>query len=193
MRSPAALALLAILFAAPAAHAVEIQSVDVEQQDARYRISMRVTLDAPARASYDIFTDLPRLPQINPSVREVQVLESPAADQRRVFTDVRTCVSVYCRQLKQVQDMRFQPRVDGGAVTAQVLPERSDLRFGEASWDFRDCAGKTCLSFDAQLEPAFWVPPLIGPWLIKRKMHEEAVQTSEGLERLARASIAPAP
>lgn len=180
-----------MVLAAPAAHAVEIQSVAVEYQDARYRISMRVTLDAPAGATYAVFADLPRLPQINPAVHEVQILESLAGDRRRVFTEVRTCVSIYCRHLKQVQDMHFTPRAEGGAVAAQVLPERSDFHFGEARWDFRDCSGKTCLSFDAQLEPAFWVPPLIGPWLIKRKLHDEAVQTSQGIERLARATRSP--
>ena len=29
------------------------------------------------------------------------------------------------------------------------------------------------------------VPPLVGPWLIKRTMHREAIVTSEGIERLA--------
>lgn len=183
---------LATTLAATTSQAVEIHSVDVQHDQARYRISMRVTLDAPAAATYAVFADLPRLREVNPAVREVRVLEALPNDARRVFTEVRACVSLYCRHLKQVQDMRFEPRGNGGRVRAQVLPERSDFRYGDANWDFRDCEGRTCLDFDAELEPAFWVPPLIGPWLIKRKLHEEAVETSKGLERLARApSIVP--
>lgn len=184
--------LLATAFAATTSHAVEIHSVDVQHDNARYRVSMRVTLDAPAAATYAVFADLPRLREVNPAVREVRVLETLSADARRVFTEVRACVSLYCRHLKQVQDMRFETRANGGRVRAQVLPERSDFRFGDANWDFRDCAGRTCLDFDAELEPAFWVPPLIGPWLIKRKLQEEAIETSMGLERLARTpSVVP--
>lgn len=184
--------LLATGLAAPASHAVEIHSVDVQHDEARYRVSMRVTLDAPAAAAYTVFADLPRLREINPSVREVSVLETLADGTRRVYTDIRTCAGLYCRHLKQVQDMRFAARSDGGRVHAQVLPERSDFRFGDATWDFRNCEGRTCLAFDAELEPAFWVPPLLGPWLIKRKLQEEAIETSKGLERRSHAlSVAP--
>lgn len=179
--------LLTTVITAGAAHAVEIHSVVVQHEDARYRVSMRVTLDAPADAAYAVFADLPRLKEVNPAVRDVRILETLSDDTRRVYTEVRACVSFFCRHLKQVQDMRFDPRSKGGRVQARVIPERSDFHHGDASWDFRDCdQGRTCLDFDAHLEPAFWVPPLIGPWLIKRKLHEEAIQTSRGLERLAR-------
>ncbi len=178
-----------------AALAVEIRSVDVSHDDARYRVSMRVALDAPADATYSVFTDLPRLRLVNPAVRDVKVLGQPSPDTRRVYTELRACVSLYCRRLKQVQDMQFESRAPGGGgkVRAQVIAERSDFRFGNATWDFRDCGGRTCLDFDAELEPNFWVPPLIGPWLIKRKLQEEAIQTSQGLERLARPPAAAAP
>lgn len=175
--------------------AVEIHAVDVSHDDARYRVSMRVTLDAPADATYSVFTDLPRLRQVNPAVREVRILEAASPDTRRVYTEVRACVSLFCRRLKQVQDMQFEARAHGGGgkVRAHVIAERSDFRFGDATWDFRDCDGRTCLDFDAELEPDFWVPPLIGPWLIERKLHEEAIQTSQGLERLARPASTAAP
>ena len=37
-----------------------------------------------------------------------------------------------------------------------------------------------------ELVPAFWVPPVIGPWVIRRKIDEEARRTGTGLERTAR-------
>ena len=46
------------------------------------------------------------------------------------------------------------------------------------------------LIFFAALTPDFWVPPLIGPYIIKKKMREEAVETVLGLERLASAAQA---
>jgi hypothetical protein len=33
--------------------------------------------------------------------------------------------------------------------------------------------------------PAFWIPPVIGPWLIKKKMMEEGRVTIERIEELA--------
>lgn len=181
----AALLTLASLDAA----AVELRSVEVTREGARYRVSMSVSLDVSAPAAYAVFADVSLLPQINSAVRTVRVLSEDAPrGLRRVYTDVRMCVSFFCRQLEQVQDMRYAPRPDGGDVSARVIPERSDLLYGLANWQLRDCSGRTCLSFQAELEPRFWVPPLIGPWLIQRKLREEALQTSAGIERLARST-----
>lgn len=166
--------------------AFDVQSVDVDHRGDRYHVSMRVTLDAPAADTYAVFADPLRLRQVNPSIREVEVLEERGPGVRRIRTRVRACVALFCRHLGQVQDMRYQPANDGGRVDAQVLPDVSDFRHGQATWEFRGCeAGRTCLSFDAQLEPAFWIPPVVGPWLIERKLRDEAIETSRGLERLA--------
>jgi hypothetical protein len=190
-----AAALLACTLCGATAAAFDIQSVDVQHQDDRYRVSMRVTLDAPAADTYAVFSDPARLREVNPAIREVQVLEQLGPNLRRVRTRVRACVAFFCRQLQQVQDMRYRPaEQEGGRIDAAVLPDRSDFRYGHASWTFAACqeAKRTCLAFDAELEPAFWVPPLIGPWLIQRKLRDEAIETSRGLERLARAQRAPA-
>lgn len=169
------------------AKAVELRRIEVTREGARYRVLMDVSLDVSAPAAYAVFADIARLPQINPAVRTARVLDEPVpGDLRRVYTDVRMCVSFFCRHLEQVQDMRFTPRPDGGDVSASVIPERSDLLYGLAHWQLRDCSGRTCLSFDAELEPRFWVPPVIGPWLMQRKLREEAMQTSAGIERLTR-------
>ena len=173
--------------------AFEIQSVDVQHQDDRYRVAMRVTLDAPAPDTYAVFADPGRLRQVNGSIREVQVLEERGPGLRRVRTRVRACVAFFCRHLEQVQDMRYLPAGDGGRIEAQVLPNRGDFRDGKATWTFRTCEDdQTCLAFDAELEPAFWVPPLLGPWLLQRKLRDEAIETSRGLERLAREAAASA-
>lgn len=172
------------------ARAFELQSLVVTRADARYRVQMSVNLDVPARDAYGVFSDITRLPQINSSVREARVLQQNPAEGLRVYTLVRMCVSFFCRMLEQVQDMQFLAHAAGGEIRAEVLPHLSNLRYGRARWTLRDCAGNTCLRFEAELEPDFWVPPLIGPWLIQRKLRSEAMQTGAGIERLARASAA---
>jgi hypothetical protein len=51
----------------------------------------------------------------------------------------------------------------------------------------------TCLDVRIELVPAFWVPPVIGPWVIRRKMEEEARLTSAGLEQMARSPAGASP
>jgi hypothetical protein len=73
-----------------------------------------------------------------------------------------------------------------------VLPP-GDLRYGRARWLFRPAGDQTDFEVSAELEPAFTVPPLIGPWLVKRWLRVETEQSSENLEKLTRTAAASHP
>jgi hypothetical protein len=166
------------------AHAAQIDRLDVVRDGARYRVDMNVQLAAPAPRAFAVFADPALLPQINPSVLVARSLIEPDA-ANRLYTEVHLCISVLCHTLHQVQDMARVDAPDGGRLTADVLPARSDLRYGHAEWIFAGEAGATRLQFHLEVEPKFWVPPLIGPWLVGHMLRVEAERTSAGIERLA--------
>ena len=87
------------------------------------------------------------------------------------------------KQFQQVQTMRQQSL---GELTVDVDPAQSDFEFGQAEWHLNEGSGVTRLWFEARIRPAFWVPPLIGPWAIRHVLREEARSTCNGLEQLAR-------
>lgn len=184
---PARLLTGLFLVASSTAVAYQLDRLEVQHEAARFSIELHVKLDVPATDAYAAFADVNRLPAINPAVKIARLIQGAPAGASRVYTDIRVCVAFFCRHLEQVQDMRYAPGASGGVISAKVIPELSNLRFGEARWTLDNCAGRTCLVFVAQLEPAFWIPPVIGPWLIQRKLREEAMQTSAGIERAARA------
>ena len=41
------------------------------------------------------------------------------------------------------------------------------------------------MSLTATLEPAFWVPPVIGPWLVKRRFVSELLESADHMEAAA--------
>ena len=47
------------------------------------------------------------------------------------------------------------------------------------------------MRFRSEIEPAFWVPPLIGPWLIQRALQAETLKSVANLERLAEDGSVP--
>jgi hypothetical protein len=168
------------------ATAAEIQSLQVQREGPRYHVEMQVKLQAPAAAAYAAFAAPGSLPVINPAVQRVQVLQRADDEHARIYTEVRVCALLYCKTLHQVQDLRYAPRPDGGDLHAEVLPGFSDFSYGRADWGFRPDGGATQLHFSAELEPAFWIPPLLGSWLVERSLRGEAERTSAGIERLAR-------
>lgn len=181
MKFAAILSLLGALICAPL-DAAQIEQIKVDHANGQYTVSMRVLLEVPAARAYAVFADPQNLTAINPAVQEVRVLPDG-----RLYTQVRTCAGPFCKTLRQQQQMRYELRSNGGHIWAQVIPGESDLRSGSAQWEFRADGKLTQLEFDAVLEPDFWIPPLIGPWLVENSMREEAQRTSAGIEQLARA------
>jgi hypothetical protein len=100
----------------------------------------------------------------------------------RVVT--RACLLWFCRTLIHVQEVR---EASDGALIAEVLPQASDFRYGKMVWRILPTEGGTRLQLHGDVVPAFWVPPVIGPFYIKRKLREEALETAQAVEVLAKA------
>ena len=181
-RWPAAAVLL--IAGARTTHAADIRQLDVTRDNGRYHVVMDVQLNADAHRAYDAFSDPALLPKINPAIQVATPLTEPGAT-RRLYTEVRLCVSLFCHTLHQVQDMGGGEQAGGWLLTADVLPERSEFRYGHAEWRFISAGTATDLQLHLDVEPSFWVPPLLGPWVVERMLRDQAQVTSAGIERIA--------
>src|SRR3546814_8483046 len=112
---------------------------------------------------YAVFSDFRNLPKINDAVESIERLPSPAVGVARWRTRVRVCVGFFCTHLKQVQDARDSHTTERYQLDALVIPALSNQRYGKAHGQLERCDAQTCLNFSAELEPAFGVPPLLGP------------------------------
>ncbi len=162
--------------------ASSIDHLEVTHVGQRYRVVMHARMDTTAARAYAVFTDYARLPEINDAILSAQPVAGAQEGAQRLRTQVRICVFRFCWVLEQVQDMRKRPPEH---LSADVIPDLSNLRYGKASWRIWDDAGRAQLTFEAVVEPDFWVPPLIGPWVIERKLRQEAIDTANGIERIA--------
>ena len=171
------LALLAV-----SAVAAEIEQLSVEQRGDRYRVLVQARLGAPADAIWARITHYPSYPSISPAIDSCERVGPAAAGGDLVLTRARACVIGFCKEVRQVQRVH---RLGFGELLAEIEPTGSDFRYGRAHWRLTPFADATELRFEAELEPKFWVPPLLGPWLIKRALEQEARASAVNLERLA--------
>jgi hypothetical protein len=160
-----------------------VYSVDVTRVGEAYRVSIESRVEAPPAAVFALFTDYERLSRISPSIRESRIVARFDPWLHRVRTVTRLCVLIFCVDLIQVQDMAQYPPHE---IVATVLPQYSNLSCGSGRWRIAGDGSATHLSFEAQLVPDFWVPPLIGPALLRHMLRKEAERTISGLERLSR-------
>jgi hypothetical protein len=139
----------------------------VTHDEGVYALSIEARIDAPAAVVYRLITDYDHLHAINPAIRESRILRTFSPSRHRIRTVTRVCVLFYCRDVAQTQDMVQSP---GFVIVADILPQDSDFRSGRAHWRLSTEGDATLLRFHAEIVPAFFMPPLIGPWLIKREM-----------------------
>lgn len=159
---------------------------EVHHKAGRYTLVLAADLDADRAAVYAIVTDYDRLELISRTLVEASRLpsEDPSRERRRLVTN--TCILLYCKKAALVEDVE---RNGTDTIYATIVPELSDFRSGWTEWRLSEQGdGRSRIDLHAEMEPDFWVPPLIGPWLIKQKMLNEARDTVEQIEKLAKAN-----
>ncbi len=157
-----------------------------------YRVRADAYLNATPAEVYAVLGDFGHWTRINPSIRTSRVLKTLASGSTLIYTKTRLCVAFFCHTLRQVQEIT-EP--DPRDIVAVTLPGQSNVKHGSSSWHLKPQDGGTRLIWDATIEPGFWVPPWIGPRIIKDELRRQCRDTLAGIERLVqeRRLAAPGP
>ena len=177
----AKLALLALC--AGATWAATIRTVEVDRTDGRYVMQSDTYLEAPPAAVFRVLTDYDRFARISSVFEESRFIGSDDDGTPLVYTRVEGCVAwFFCKTMERVERLEFEAP---GYISTTALPERSDFRYSRSEWELvPEGEGGTLVKYRLEMEPDFWVPPLLGPLIIKRKLKsggEDAVARIEGL------------
>ncbi len=173
---------LLLLLAVVQARAGEILVAQVDHDRGLYRIELDMRLDAGKGHVWRLLTDYSHYGQLNNAIKESEILRQQGPGSYRVRTVTRACVYFFCKTVTQVQDVTEVP---GRYISASVLPALSDFRHGVARAYIWPEGAYTRIRVLAEVEPDFWIPPLIGPWIISRKLQSETLETMRNVERLA--------
>lgn len=176
----AAAALLAVL---SIGYAGEVLETEVLHDAGKYTVRFDVRLAAPPERLKHYLTDYDNYATYFASIKESRVLNRAADGTLRVRLQLSSCILFFCRTVNLVRDITEQP---DGTIIARVDPARSDFRETIEQWRVTDDHGNTRLRYRAELIPTFYVPPLIGPWLVKRQIRAALEAGAEKLEALAR-------
>lgn len=174
---------------APPAGAAEILDARVELVGERYRIHFAVMIEGDAVPLRRIVTDYPRLDALSPTVTGSRLISGRAGRDARVEITLRPCVLViFCRTITKVSDSRVGP--EGEWVQYRTVPGLSDFHEGYETITMREAANgdapRVHFVYSAVLKPGFYVPPFVGPWLIRRQIIHDLEATSRRVERMLR-------
>ncbi len=160
----------------------EVYMASANHQSGVYLVEVDALVNVPEPKVRELLTDYNELGRVNPSIEVSEILKTREPGNYQVRTVTEACVWFYCKRIHQVQDVI---EASDGSVTAVVIPALSDFRNGYARLNLWQEPEGTRILIRSEVEPDFWIPPVIGPWLIKRKLRSEALETVDNLERVA--------
>lgn len=169
--------------------AATIRTVQIDRKDGRYVLESDTFLQAPPNAVFRVLTDYDQFAQISSVFEESRFVGSDDDGTPLVYTRVEGCVWFFCKTMERVERLEFEAP-DFIATTA--LPARSDFRYSRSEWQLSpEGANGTRVMYRLEMEPDFWVPPVLGPMLIKRKLVKGGADAVERIEGLAQQLKAP--
>lgn len=175
--------LLLLLVQQPLALGAEIVDIEVNRDGRRYELVSTTHFDANPQQVFAVLIDYDELSRISPTIKESRFVESSNDGPAVVYSRVRACVFFYCKTVEKFEQLEFKKPT---YIQTTAIPERSDVVYSQSEWSLEaDRNGGTTVVYRLEFEPDFWVPPLIGPMVIKRVLIEDGANAVDQIEAMA--------
>jgi len=177
------LAGLLVLSAPLPALSADLLSVEVDKVDGAYVMRSEVLFEVGIEAIFETMLDWDLSTEFSSVVVESRNLPLDDRGRPGYYTRNEACVAFYCRSFERygvVEHERYR------YIKATVIPEKSDFYYSDERWTFEETDDGTIVTYDLLFEPKFFVPPLIGPYMLKRKMKSGAGDAIDRIEAIAR-------
>jgi len=158
-------------------------NVQITHKKGVFSVTMDFEVDAPKENVRALLTDFVHLSRVNPNITETEILPTSSNQSVRVRIRTEGCIiAQLCLDLQRVEDVSD----DGtGGIVAIIVPELSDWKSGSIHWTFERRGDTTRVMYQGRMEPGFWIPPVVGTKLFKKKLHKEMTISAQNIRRLA--------
>jgi len=185
MKARNAAVVLGALAASALATSATMDALEVERARGRYLLEAEAWLDATPESIFAVLTDFDdnRYARISRAYKESRYLEPSADGTPLVYTRMEGCALWHCMSLERTERLETEaPRW----IKSVVLPESSNFKHSISEWFLEQNGDGTRMIYTLEMEPDFFVPPLVGPWYLKRTLAQGGLRAVTRIERLAR-------
>jgi hypothetical protein len=183
-RAIAAIAVIGVLSGASLAWAATIESLEVDKKRGRYSLVADATLAASPESIFAVLVDYDdnRFGRISSVYKESRYMEPAEDGTPIIYTRMEGCMLFYCMSLRRVE--RLETSYPNW-IKSYTLPEQSNFEYSTSEWLLEPFEGGTKMTYRLEMEPDFWVPPVIGPLYLKRTLSNGGTRAISRIERLA--------
>lgn len=178
-----------LLLAATGSFAADLRFIEVDREDDRYTLRSITWFDTRPSDLYAVLTDYETFQRFTSAIVESKNLEPDELGRPEYYTRMEGCVLFWCRSFVRIGYLKLDPEREIRAISD---PERSDFKMANEQWQIREEDGGTLLIYEFEMVPSFWVPPVIGPYYMKRALRSGGAKAADRIEALARGEEPPA-
>lgn len=171
----------------PSVNAAEMLYMEFWERDNHYYLRSASTIKAPPELIFRTLLDYQNFYRLSGGIKETRYLEPDTDGTPIAFTLIESCVLFFCRQVKKTERVLVK---SDSIIELEADPTRSDFKHLHGRWSITKKNNQTILSYEMDMVPDFWIPPLIGRWALKHKLYRSAMSMAHRLEQLS-ASGAP--
>ena len=173
---------LLLLCASIDAVPADLRMVEVEREQNRYSLKSEAYFAASRDDLYRVLTNYDLFVQFSSAYVETRNVERDEQGRPRFFARMQGCVLFFCREFVRHGHLELRP---GSEIVAITEPEGSDFNYSRERWLLKPEGDGTLLIYDFEMEPGFWVPPIIGPYVIQRSLRSDGTDAIDRIEALA--------
>jgi hypothetical protein len=178
----ASISIAGLLFLPLAAQGADVLRSSVTRQDGRYLMHMETVVQAPLSRVHSLLKDYKNFTRFNSIFKQVKFLGHLEDGGIRMGVSSEFCILAICQDFDWIQDVHFLP---GGDIPITIVPDQGDFRQGNGRWRLIPVEGGTRLSFDLDLTPKYWIPPVFGTLLAQQKFSKDVFKFAQELEKMA--------
>jgi hypothetical protein len=182
MTRPAQSLLLLSVLACGPVQALTVERLDTRLDHGVYRVSLQAILQASPASVAAVLKDYDDYPALDARIRSSQRLADEPGGIVLIRTLVHACAGFFCRNVVRVE--RVEQSTDG--LVATIVPDRSQVRHGYTKTSWQANGAGTLVTYEAEFEPDFWVPELIGRTLAVDALRASTLALFNNVEKRAR-------
>lgn len=164
------------------AFGADLQTVSVKLKDDRYRLESKAWFDVPRADLYQTLINYDLFEKFSSAFVESRNVSPDSAGRPRFFTRMEGCVLLFCKSMRRSGHLILTPSSE---IIAIAHRDGSDFRFSRERWVLQDKDGGTLMTYYFEMEPDFWVPPVVGPYVIKRTLRVSGIDAVDRIEAVA--------
>src|SRR3569833_3011742 len=156
-----------LLLASGIAAAEEVRNLQATHERGHYHVSFDAVLEAPVDKARPFMIEPRNWPRLSDIVTDAKVIETIDERTQKVRIGFSACVLLFCKNVHKIEELR---RLADGDIVTLALPGQGDFGYARERWRISGDDRRTRVEYEAELVPSFFVPPLIGPYLLKGKL-----------------------